>query len=201
MPQCQQVWYPISGTKFGRPKHSLCFALMEKMNPGCPRTRSNAYREIAIAEMWTGCAVVVFEELGMSTKLGIEDQSFKLRWKAIRWDHMGVACPWGCLHWTTTNQVLFRSFERIREAYSVRAVGPATAGWAGTPAVCIPRGDFGVKVPLCWQANTHPPWHRELGDKRPAFPRRSQFVIIERLIYKGCQSRLELAELITRLFR
>lgn len=174
---------------------------MEKMNPGCPRTRSNAYREIAIAEMWTGCAVVVFEELGMSTKLGIEDQSFKLRWKAIQWDHMGVACPWGCLHWTTTNQVLFRSFERIREAYSVRAVGPATAGWAGTPAVCIPRGDFGVKVPLCWQANTHPPWHRELGDKRPAFPRRSQFVIIERLIYKGCQSRLELAELITRLFR
>lgn len=58
MPQCQQVWYRISGTKFGRPKHSLCFALMEKMNPGCPRTRSNAYREIAIAEMWTGCAVV-----------------------------------------------------------------------------------------------------------------------------------------------
>lgn len=136
----------------------------------------------------------------MSTKLGHRRSILQVEMES---HSMGpwVACPWGCLHWKTTNQVLFRSFERIREAYSVRAVGPATAGWAGTPAVCIPRGDFGVKVPLCWQANTHPPWHRELGDKRPAFPRRSQFVIIERLIYKGCQSRLELAELITRLFR
>lgn len=53
------LWYRISGTKCGRTQHSLCFALMEKMNPGCPWTRSNAYREIAMAEMWTGCARIV----------------------------------------------------------------------------------------------------------------------------------------------
>lgn len=54
-------------------------------------------------------------------------------------------------------------------------------------------------------ASEYAPWHRELGDKRRAYQRRSQFVITGRLrkqrLENGCQSRLEPAELITRVFR